>query len=83
VGFLLRECVEHASARVSSPVALTNGRFGRVVWEPLENLTVAPLLSQGRPHMGKPTEDEALRVLANLATPDGKLAPADMVAQTR
>ena len=28
---------------------------------------------------GKPTEDEALRVLANLATPDGKLAPADMV----
>jgi uncharacterized OB-fold protein len=30
---------------------------------------------------GKPTEDEALRVVGNLATPDGKLAPPDMVSQ--
>ncbi|WP_178134118.1 Zn-ribbon domain-containing OB-fold protein [Vineibacter terrae] len=28
---------------------------------------------------GKPTEDEALRVLGNLVTPDGVLAPPDMV----
>jgi hypothetical protein len=28
---------------------------------------------------GKPTEQEALRVMGNLTTPDGKLAPADMV----
>jgi hypothetical protein len=28
---------------------------------------------------GKPTEHEALRVFGNLATPDGKLAPPDMV----
>jgi len=28
---------------------------------------------------GKPTEHEALRVMGNLATPDGKLAPPDMV----
>ena len=28
---------------------------------------------------GKPTEDEALRVVGNLATPDGKLAPPDIV----
>jgi hypothetical protein len=28
---------------------------------------------------GKPSADEALRVLGNLATPDGVLAPADMV----
>ena len=28
---------------------------------------------------GKPTEHEALRVVGNLATPDGKLAPPDMV----
>ena len=28
---------------------------------------------------GKPTEHEALRVVGNLATPDGKLAPAEMV----
>ena len=28
---------------------------------------------------GKPSEHEALRVVGNLATPDGKLAPADMV----
>jgi uncharacterized protein len=28
---------------------------------------------------GKPTEHEALRVVGNLAMPDGKLAPADMV----
>jgi uncharacterized OB-fold protein len=28
---------------------------------------------------GKPGKDEALRVVGNLTTPDGKLAPADMV----
>src|SRR6201991_700015 len=28
---------------------------------------------------GKPTEVQALRVVGNLATPDGKLAPPDMV----
>ena len=28
---------------------------------------------------GKPTKDEALRVMGNLTTPDGKLAPPDMV----
>jgi len=28
---------------------------------------------------GKPTEHQALRVVGNLATPDGKLAPPDMV----
>ena len=28
---------------------------------------------------GKPTEHEALRVVGNLATPDGKLAPPEMV----
>ena len=28
---------------------------------------------------GKPTRDEALRVVGNLTTPDGKLAPPDMV----
>jgi len=28
---------------------------------------------------GKPSEHEALRVMGNLATPDGKLAPPDMV----
>lgn len=28
---------------------------------------------------GKPTADEALRVVANLATPDGQLAPPEMV----
>jgi len=28
---------------------------------------------------GKPSEHEALRVMGNLCTPDGKLAPADMV----
>jgi hypothetical protein len=28
---------------------------------------------------GKPTPDEALRVAANLTTPDGKLAPPEMV----
>ena len=28
---------------------------------------------------GKPTELQALRVVGNLATPDGKLAPPDMV----
>jgi uncharacterized OB-fold protein len=28
---------------------------------------------------GKPTEHEALRVMGNLATPNGKLAPSDMV----
>ena len=28
---------------------------------------------------GKPTADEALRVVGNLATPDGKLAPPDLV----
>lgn len=28
---------------------------------------------------GKPTEEEALRVAANLTTPDGQLAPPDMV----
>jgi len=28
---------------------------------------------------GKPTEHEALRVVGNLTTPDGKLAPPDMV----
>ena len=28
---------------------------------------------------GKPTEDEALRVVGNLTTPDGTLAPPDMV----
>ncbi len=28
---------------------------------------------------GKPSEHEALRVVGNLTTPDGKLAPADMV----
>ena len=30
---------------------------------------------------GKPTADEALRVVGNLSTPDGKLAPPDMVAR--
>jgi uncharacterized OB-fold protein len=30
---------------------------------------------------GKPTEHEALRVVGNLATPDGKLAPPDLVRQ--
>lgn len=30
---------------------------------------------------GKPTEHEALRVVGNLATPDGKLAPAELVEQ--
>ena len=30
---------------------------------------------------GAPTEHEALRVVGNLATADGKLAPADMVAR--
>jgi hypothetical protein len=29
--------------------------------------------------LGKPTEHDALRVIGNLATPDGKLAPAEMV----
>ena len=29
--------------------------------------------------LGKPTEHDALRVVGNLATPDGKLAPAEMV----
>ena len=28
---------------------------------------------------GKPTEHEALRVVGNLATPDGKLAPPEIV----
>ena len=28
---------------------------------------------------GKPTKDEALRVMGNLTTPDGKLAPPDVV----
>ena len=28
---------------------------------------------------GKPSEHEALRVVGNLATPDGKLAPPDLV----
>lgn len=28
---------------------------------------------------GKPTEHEALRIIGNLTTPDGKLAPADLV----
>jgi hypothetical protein len=28
---------------------------------------------------GKPTEHEALRVVGNLATPDGKLAPPELV----
>ena len=28
---------------------------------------------------GKPTKEEALRVMGNLTTPDGKLAPPDMV----
>jgi len=28
---------------------------------------------------GKPTQHEALRVVGNLTTPDGQLAPADMV----
>jgi hypothetical protein len=28
---------------------------------------------------GKPSEHEALRVVGNLAAPDGKLAPPDMV----
>ena len=32
---------------------------------------------------GKPTEHEALRVVGNLATPDGKLAPPDMVKTRR
>ena len=32
---------------------------------------------------GKPTEHEALRVVGNLATPDGKLAPPEMVKQGR
>jgi uncharacterized protein len=30
---------------------------------------------------GKPTPHEALRVIGNLATPDGKLAPADIVSK--
>ena len=30
---------------------------------------------------GKPTEHEALRVVGNLATPEGKLAPPEMVKQ--
>jgi hypothetical protein len=30
---------------------------------------------------GKPTLHEALRVVGNLATPDGKLAPPEMVKQ--
>jgi uncharacterized OB-fold protein len=30
---------------------------------------------------GKPSEHEALRVVGNLTTPDGKLAPPDMVAK--
>lgn len=30
---------------------------------------------------GQPTQDEALRVAANLTTPDGKLAPVEMVKQ--
>jgi hypothetical protein len=30
---------------------------------------------------GKPTEHEALRVVGNLATPDGKLAPPELVRQ--
>jgi hypothetical protein len=30
---------------------------------------------------GKPSEHEALRVVGNLTTPDGKLAPPDMVAR--
>ena len=33
--------------------------------------------------LGKPTEHEALRVVGNLATPDGKLAPPDMVQEGR
>ena len=31
---------------------------------------------------GKPTEHEALRVVGNLATPDGKLAPPEMVRRS-
>jgi uncharacterized OB-fold protein len=30
---------------------------------------------------GKPTEHEALRVVGNLATPDGRLAPSELVRQ--
>jgi uncharacterized OB-fold protein len=30
---------------------------------------------------GKPTEHESLRVIGNLATPDGKLAPPDVVKE--
>jgi hypothetical protein len=30
---------------------------------------------------GEPTPDEALRVVGNLCTPDGQLAPADQVRQ--
>jgi uncharacterized OB-fold protein len=30
---------------------------------------------------GKPTADESIRVIANLTTPDGRLAPRDMVRQ--
>src|SRR5258705_6007478 len=30
---------------------------------------------------GEPTPDEALRVIGNLATPDGELAPSEMVKQ--
>ena len=33
--------------------------------------------------MGKPTEHDALRVVGNLATPDGKLAPPDLVKKGR
>ncbi|MCG8691180.1 MAG: OB-fold domain-containing protein, partial [Minwuiales bacterium] len=31
--------------------------------------------------LGRPTEHEALRVVGNLATPDGDLAPPEMVAK--
>ena len=54
-----------------------------------EVLAIQPAFKPFTPYMillvdldtqkGKPTEDEALRVVGNLATPDGKLAPPDMV----
>src|SRR6516165_7500073 len=39
----------------------------------------APRDSAGLSQKGEPTPDEALRVIGNLATPDGQLAPPDMV----
>lgn len=46
-----------------------------------EHLPYMVLLVDLDTQLGQPTPDEALRVAGNLATPDGVLAPAEMVAR--